>query len=214
MRTPSMNKKIALILAAVAAACVLVAGAYLLYRAYAPGGQGVVVRPAVMGALKASASTSVTILLNDGSEKTFALTKYTQIITRVFAGEVGKTLDQVESGATLVVQPDAADASSAASVSIMPALSTPASSPEGPPVSLVGRVVNVTPATLTLETQSQGIVNVAVSENSQVYSNVLAGQTGKTYADIAPGMQVVVSGITGLAGIKANSIQLLVLLGR
>ena len=177
-------------------------------------GMGVHVTPGIMGTLKAQTGTSVTILLQDGLEKTFAVSKYTQIITRVSSGEVGKTLEQMESGATLLIMSDTADPSSAASISLLPALSVPAPSPEGPLVSIVGKVAHMTSGTIVVETEDQGIVSVIASESTPLYSNALAGQRGKTYADIALGVQIVVSGITAPSGVKANSIQLLVLLGR
>lgn len=209
-----MDKKIAILLAAAAVVGVLLVGAYMLYSGSAPGGQGanIPIRPGVLGTLKTSTSASVTIALQDGSERTFAVSEGTHIITRVSGGEIGKTLAQMESGATLLVMPGAADSSSAASVSHIPVLSVPAPSPAGPPVSTTGKVVNMTASAIIIETQSGGIVSVVVPESALVYSNVLAEQKGKTYSDITLGTQVVVSGVASVNGLIADSIQLLVLL--
>jgi hypothetical protein len=51
---------------------------------------------------------------------------------------------------------------------------------------------------------------VAITAGTVVRSNVLAGQKGKTFEDIAAGTPVFIAGTTGDAGVTANIVQVLV----
>lgn len=211
-----MNKKIIYLLAVIVAVLALVAGlAFRMHPAGAPAAQNNMPKnTAALGVLTASTQDSITIMLKDGASKTFILSTTTQVVTRVRAGEVGKSLAQIPAGAQVLVQPSDKNASAAQSVSVMPQPVVANNDSAGPPVVLTGIIVSTTTTSLTINTAGDPALHLALTKDITVLSNVLAGQKGKTLADMPLGSYVQVFGVTGPKGVVVRSIQLLVPLVR
>jgi hypothetical protein len=213
----NMNHKFLIGSAAVA---VLVVGALAIvhyrqggYEAAAPDPN--IVAP--VGTVSAVSSDSISIRQQqDGAQKTFAISSTTLIISQVSAGETGKSLADIREGTLVILRPSPESPGTLASIQISaagtgaPGAGAPAQG--GTPVSLQGTVVTASPSMLVVKPQGAGAENVkvAVTGSTVIRSNVLAGQKGKTYDDIASGTLVFVAGVTTDAGVTASSVQVLV----
>jgi len=181
-------------------------------RAPGTNPDGTLNKPAVIGTLVSATPSAVTVQLQDNSQKTFTVSDATQVISQVANGQTGKTLSDLTAGTMILVVPDATGAA-AAQVSVVPMAPPPPTN--GAPASVSGTVASKSATTLVIKPQD-GSANMSVTINNttEVLSNVLAGQPGKTMSDVVAGTMVTVSGTAGATGIKANSVQILSAVGQ
>jgi hypothetical protein len=213
----NMNKKT--IIEAAVAVAVIAAGAFA-YMHYKQGAEPAAFDPnlvAPAGTVTAISPSSISIRQQDGAQKTFAIGPDTLVISQVAAGETGKSLADITAGTLVILRPSPANPGALASIQISgagapPAPGAAAAAPSGPPVSFMGTVVTVSPSALVIKPQEPNAedVEVAITAGTVVRSNVLAGQKGKTFEDIAAGTPVFIAGTTGDAGVTANIVQVLV----
>ncbi len=138
---------------------------------------------------------------------TLKVTDATQVESLVGVGETGKTLSQLAVGTMVAVILDSKDSKLARIVSVVPEPPTmPAPNPEATPAQVVGVVADVSSNTLTLTDTTGNAVEVTVPSSVTVLTRVVGGESGKTYADIALGDTVQVSGLTSPAGFVASII--------
>ncbi|HEY6020468.1 MAG TPA: hypothetical protein VIY48_11320 [Candidatus Paceibacterota bacterium] len=184
-------------------------GAYQYYRSH--GSTSMVTNaanaPVIAGTIVALDSHAITIQKQDGSKTTFSTGDSTIVESVVVAGERGKSLSDLQSGTMVVVAASAQAPTSATKVSVMPPPPTPTMSAAGTPVVVVGTVQTIKSGQFTLNDISGGSVFVTKSASVQIFTKVLAGQTGKT--DIATGDTVSISGITTKDGVTAQTIEIL-----
>jgi hypothetical protein len=187
-------------------------GAYLLLHSSTagPGAADFPKNPSVLGTLSASTETSVTITLDGGKQKTFSLSTTTQVVTQAASGGVGKTLAQIAPGTLVMVQPHAPGSTVADQVSTLPGSAVSSQDPAGPPVVLAGSIVSTSTDSITINTDTDPRLRIALTKDTVILSNVLAGQKGRTLSDAPAGTYVQVAGIAGTQGVVAHSIQLLV----
>ena len=207
-----MDKKILIpLVVAVLIGAILVA-AYMLYPGAAPGGQGAGLpkHPAVVGTYQTSSDTSVTIKLQDGGQRTFAVSSTTKVVSQVASAEVGKTLSQFAAGAAVQVQPSNKSRSTADMILLMPAPVATNQDPTGPSVTLSGTLVATTTTSISIRTEQDPSLHIELDAGTVVYSNTLAGHKGASLNDTAAGMYVQVEGSASADGISARSVQLLV----
>lgn len=205
---------------AAVAAAVIAAGAFAFvhYKQGAPNGSMAdpnVVAP--VGTVTAISADSISIRQQDGAQKTFAISPSTLVISQVTSGQTGKGIADITTGTLVILRPSPEAPGFLYSIQISlaggPPPTAPAAAPSGPPVSFMGTVVSVGPSTLVVkpEDQSAASVQVTITPDTAIRSNVLAGQEGKTFEDIKAGSPVFVAGTTGSdAGVVANSVQVLV----
>ena len=215
-----MNKNRKFIIEAAVAVAVIAAGAFAFVH-YKQNAQNVsMVDPNVVapvGEVTAISADSISIRQQDGAQKTFAISPSTLVISQVAGGQVGKGIGDITTGTLVILRPSPEATGSLYSIQISlaggPPPSAPAAAPSGPPVSLMGTVVTIGPSSLVVkpEDPSAASVKVAITPDTVIRSNVLAGQKGKAFEDIKAGSAVFVAGTAGSdAGVTANSVQVLV----
>ena len=165
--------------------------------------------PAVFGTLQASTENSVTILLQEGDQKTFALSSTTQVISQVKAGETGKSLNEFAAGTMVLVQPSDSNTKTATRITISATAVVTNTNPMGPPVTLVGAVVATTTDSLTIKTDQDPSLVLRLAGDTVVLSNVEAGHKGMGLSDADVDMYVQVSGYATSKGLRVSSILLL-----
>jgi hypothetical protein len=170
--------------------------------------------PAVIGQLQSFAVNSITLKLQDSSTKTFSVSTTTKVITQVTSGQTGKRLAEIAPGTTILVQPHELNSTVADMVSVVPLSAVSAQDPAGPPVFVSGILVSVTDNSVVLNTTQDPALRVSITKDTDILSNVLAGERGKTLKEATAGMYVQVSGVATSKGLVAKSIQLLVPLGQ
>lgn len=170
---------------------------------------GIPKAPAVFGTLQTSTEDSVVILLQEGEQKTFALSSTTQVISQVKAGETGKSLAEFPAGTPVLVQPSDSSTKIATRITISATAGVTNTNPAGPPVTLVGAVVATTTNSLTIKTdQDPGLV-LQLADDTVVLSNVEAGHRGMGLSDADVDMYVQVSGYATSKGLRVSSVLLL-----
>lgn len=212
-----MNKKL-IIQAVIVVAVIVVGAAAVIYFRHGANSPEAALDPnlvAPSGSVTAVSASSISIQQQDGLKKTFAVDSATRVISQVSSGQIGKGLTDIAMGDRVIIRPRTSDTSTAASIEISAAPGAPegasASAQSGTPVSLLGSVVSISPSALVVKPEGATTsVQVSVTPQTVVRSNVLAGEKGKTYEDIAVGSPVFVAGITGSDSVIANSVQLLV----
>jgi|GEM_PF-6219340 len=161
----------------------------------------------VTGSITAVSGSSLSVQTSDGVLVTLKVTDATQVESLVGVGETGKTLSQLAVGTMVAVILDSKDSKLARIVSVVPEPPTmPAPNPEATPAQVVGVVADVSSNTLTLTDTTGNAVEVTVPSSVTVLTRVVGGESGKTYADIALGDTVQVSGLTSPAGFVASII--------
>jgi len=195
------------VLVAVAGALVYVAG-----RMHGTGQPPT--NPAIVGTFVSATPNSITIKVQNGSQKTFAISPATKIITQVQSGQIGKTLAQIAAGSDVFVQPHAIGSSVIDSVSILPQPAIPNQNPAGPTVIVSGTLVSTTTNSMILTTADNTTAHITLTKDTVILSNVLAGEQGKTLADAPAGTYMQVLGIAGKDGPTAESVQILLPLGQ
>lgn len=217
----NMNKKliaqIAIIIAVIAAGVSVVA-----YYRHGASSNAVTPDPntiAPSGTVTAISADSISIQQQDAVKKTFAISSTTEVISQVSSGQVGKGLADIVAGDMVIIRPNPANPATAGSIQISVLPGAPGSAPDsaalapsGPPASLIGSVVSVSPSMLVIKPEGAdgADVQVTVTKSTVIRSNVLAGQKGKTFEDIAVGSPVFIAGTTGSNSVIANSVQVLV----
>ena len=218
-----MNKNRKFIIEAAVAVAVIAAGAFAFVH-YKQNAQNVsMVDPNVVapvGEVTAISADSISIRRQEnGAERTFAITPATLVISQVSSGETGKGLSDITAGTLVVLRPSPSNPSTIDSIQISAAgsaaPSAPADAPSGPPVSFMGTVVTASPSLLVIKPEGAGAgagnIEVTITGDTAVRSNVLAGQKGKTFDDIRAGTPVFVAGSAGSgSGVVAGTVQVLV----
>ncbi len=161
----------------------------------------------IQGTLLGSNEKTLTLQLQDYTEKDFTITPDTKVVSQVKSGETGPNLSDLESGAILRVIPVKPKSQTLAVVQVVSLLPTPPPSPLGPLVSIQGSLISKADGTLTLQA-SNGTVHILVDKSTSVYSHVAAGEKGKSVDDLMPGDEVTVAGVAGSDGLHAELIQL------
>lgn len=217
-----MNKKL-IIQAVIVVVVIVVGAAAVAYFKHGPNSSEVALDPnlvAPSGSVMAISADSISIQQQDGLQKTFSVSPETRVISQVSSGQVGKGLADIAVGTMVIIRPSTSNSAAADSIEISAALgasgsASESSSPSGTPVSLLGSVVSISPSALVVKPEGATTsVQVTVTKQTVVRSNVLAGEKGKTYEDIAVGSPVFVAGTTGGDSVIANSIQLLVVVNQ
>ena len=129
-----------------------------------------------VGTLVAVTPTSVTITVQDGAQKTFAIGPDTLVISQVSAGETGKSLEQLPLKSPVLVVPGASRAA-AASISLLPPL-PPAPPPDTEIVTMEGAMASRTADSITLRMDDGTSVRLLVTASTSVASKVAAGEAG------------------------------------
>jgi hypothetical protein len=161
------------------------------------------------GAVTAISASSVTVTKQDGTSATLGITADTQVVSQVSAGQTGKSASAITPGTLVLVIPSPTDASVAQTITIVPSPTPPAiSASMGPPANITGTVTAKGATSMTLRTQG-GTATVFYSKDTPVFTNVLAGQKGKSLGDIKVGTMIQVSGTTGSTGVTAGSVRVL-----
>jgi hypothetical protein len=210
---------------AAVAVAVLAAGAFaaIHYNKQGAGPDAAMPDPNVVapaGIVTAVSADSISIRRQEnGAERTFAITPATLVISQVSSGETGKGLSDITAGTLVVLRPSPSNPSTIDSIQISAAgsaaPSAPADAPSGPPVSFMGTVVTASPSLLVIKPEGAGAgagnIEVTITGDTAVRSNVLAGQKGKTFDDIRAGTPVFVAGSAGSgSGVVAGTVQVLV----
>ena len=215
----NMNKK--LIIQAVIVAAVIVAGAAaVIYFKHSANSPETALDPNVVapsGSVTAISADSISIQQQDGLKKTFSISPETRIVSQVSSGQTGKGLADIHEGDLVIIRPSTSDSSAADSIQLSAGPAAPAaadaSAPSGTPASFIGSVVSISPSALVVKPEGATTsVQVSVTPQTVVRSNVLAGEKGKTYEDIKVGSPVFVAGTATGDGsvVTAASIQVLV----
>lgn len=209
-----MDKKTLIPLVAALAVILLSIGAYALFGGSRGAQGGLPKNPPVVGLLKASTGDSVTITLGDNSERTFAVSADTRIVSRVASGEVGKALAEIAPGTPVMIQPHAPNAAEADSVNILSMPSAQGASPGGPMTAVVGTIVSTSTGSIIIKTDTDSQARIIITTDTVFLSDVLAGQKGRTLSDAALGTYVQVLGTAGAQGLAARTVQILMPLSR
>src|SRR5258708_2464157 len=116
------SKEIAFLCGVVAVLLLVTVGVFFGYRgSFHTGTSGSMpANPAIFGTLEATTTNSVTVKLQDGSQKTFSVSSATQVVTQVQSGEVGKSLDEITVGTMVLVQPHVLNSLVADSLDVLP----------------------------------------------------------------------------------------------
>jgi hypothetical protein len=125
---------------------------------------------------------------------------------------VAKKLSDIAPGTQGVVLPDLHDPTLAASIQFMRTMPPPVASASSTPATVNGIVSDISDNSITVYTaHGNTFTTFAISKNTQVISNTLAGEKGKTLSDIIVNKtQVIVNGATTASGTEASTIQILV----
>jgi len=158
--------------------------------------------PAIVGALVETndARTSITIASQTGDKKTFSVSKNTQFISLVPAGQSGVSLAQVQIGQNLSVVADANNPLVATRIELLPPATTTASSAQA--VTLTGAFVSATKNSITIAENNPPLppiqISVSLTGSTQVLSEVVANDTGKQLSALNPGTKITIT-TTGTA---------------
>ncbi len=129
-------------------------------------------------------SSSVTVTDPDGVAHTFSLAKPPAVYSQVLAGQRGVTLAQIPADATVVVVSD--QSGNATKLYLIPEM--PLATEDAVPGPVSGKTSN----SVTLLDPKGASRTFNVTADTRILSTVLAGQKGKTFADISSGAIIVV----------------------
>lgn len=161
----------------------------------------------VAGSITAISGSTLSVQTSDGVSVTVKVTDATRVESLVGVGETGKTLSQLAVGTMVAVILDVKDSKLARIISVVPEPPTmPAPNPDATPAQVVGVVTDVSSNKLTLTDTTGNVVEANIPSDVTVLTRVVGGESGKTYADIAAGDTVQVSGLTSSAGFVASVI--------